>query len=116
MNTKPLVAEFIGTFALIYAGVGVIAANELTGGAAGLTGVALAHGLAIAVMVSATGAISGGHLNPALSFGLTLAGRMTPASMLQYLAAQCLGAIAGAACVRLTYAASTLQQIGIATP
>ena len=116
MNAKPLVAEFIGTFTLVYVGVGVIAANELTGGAAGLTGIALAHGLAIAVMASATAAVSGGHLNPAVSFGLTLAGRMTPGPMLQYWAAQCLGATAGAACARLTYAASTLEQIGIATP
>ena len=116
MNAKPLLAEFIGTFALIYAGVGAIAANDLTGGALGLTGIALAHGLAIAVMASATGAVSGGHLNPAVSFGLTLAGRMTPATMIQYWAAQCLGAVAAAACVRLTFAAPTLANVHMGVP
>src|SRR6266581_9721399 len=57
--TKKCVAEFVGTFTLIFIGVGAIYNNP------GLLGVALAHGLAIAVMVSATGGISGGHLNPA---------------------------------------------------
>jgi aquaporin Z len=116
MNAKPLVAEFIGTFALIYAGVGAMAAHVLSGGAVGLTGVALAHGLAIAVMASATAAVSGGHLNPAVSFGLTLVGRMTPGTMIQYWAAQCLGAAAAAACLRTTYAASTLAEITMGIP
>lgn len=69
MNGKAIVAEFVGTFALIFIGVGAIAANHISGGALGLTGIALAHGLTIAVMVSATAATSGGHLNPAVTFG-----------------------------------------------
>lgn len=65
---KQCVAEFIGTFTLIFIGVGAIYHfGEVSGG---LLGIALAHGLAIAVMVSATGGISGGHLNPAVTFGL----------------------------------------------
>jgi len=116
MNSKALLAELIGTFTLIYVGVAAIAANDLTGGALGLTGIALAHGLAIAVMVTATAAISGGHLNPAVSFGMALVGRITPAAMVQYWAAQCLGAIAAAGCARLTYAASTLAAINMGTP
>jgi aquaporin Z len=64
MNSKALFAEFVGTFTLIYVGVSSIAAHDLTGGAVGLTGIALAHGLAIAVMATATAAVSGGHLNP----------------------------------------------------
>src|SRR6266508_2419057 len=59
------VAESIGTFALIFAGAGSI----MLGGSAGLVGIALATGLAIAVMVSAVGHISGGHFNPAITFG-----------------------------------------------
>ena len=66
-------AEFIGTFALIFIGVGAIAADFLNGGESGLTGIALAHGLTIAVMISATAAISGGHLNPAVTIGLFFA-------------------------------------------
>jgi MIP family channel proteins len=65
---KQCVAEFIGTATLIFIGIGAIY-NE-----PGLLGVALAHGLAIAVMVSATGGISGGHLNPAVTFGLLVGG------------------------------------------
>ncbi len=57
MNGKALIAEFIGTFALVFIGVGAIAADELTDGGVRLTGIALAHGMTIAVMVSATAAI-----------------------------------------------------------
>ena len=71
---KKSVAEFIGTFALIFVGIGAI--HHLGGVPGGLLGIALAHGLTIAVMVSATGGISGGHLNPAVTFGLLLGGKM----------------------------------------
>lgn len=87
---KQCVAEFIGTFTLIFVGVGAIYQN------AGLLAVAFAHGLAIAVMVSATGAISGGHLNPAVTFGLWVGGKIDLARGLAYWAAQLLGATAAA--------------------
>jgi len=83
---KQCVAEFIGTFALIFVGVGAIYQN------AGLLAVALAHGLTIAVMVSATGAISGGHLNPAVTFGLLIGGRMDLRKSMAYWISQLLGA------------------------
>src|SRR3989442_14172775 len=67
---KQCVAEFVGTFALIFVGVGVIANHADLNSNAGLLAVALAHGFTIVVMVSATGAISGGHLNPAVTLGL----------------------------------------------
>src|SRR5436190_16001603 len=73
---KQCVAEFIGTFALIFIGVGVIANHSNLNSNAGLLAVALAHGLTIAMMVSATGAISGGHLNPAVTFGLFVGGKI----------------------------------------
>lgn len=79
---KRCVAEFIGTFALIFVGVGAIYNNP------GLLGVALAHGLTIAVMVSATGAISGGHLNPAVTFGLLIGGQITLKNTIAYWIAQ----------------------------
>lgn len=85
---KQCVAEFVGTFALIFVGVGAIYHN------AGLLAVALAHGLTIAVMVSATGAISGGQLNPAVTFGLLVGGKMTLQRSIAYWIAQLAGAAA----------------------
>jgi MIP family channel proteins len=90
---KQCVAEFIGTFALIFIGVGAIH-NDQPGAGMGLLGVALAHGLTIAVMVSATGGISGGHLNPAVTFGLLVGGKIKPANALAYWVAQLAGGAA----------------------
>ncbi len=90
MNVKALAAEFIGTFALIFVGVGAIAADP------GLTGIALAHGLTIAVMASATAAVSGGHLNPAVTIGLLVGGKIDAGNAVGYVIAQCLGGIAAA--------------------
>jgi aquaporin TIP len=87
---KQLVAEFIGTFALIFVGVGAIYQN------AGLLAVALAHGLTIFVMIAALGHISGGQFNPAVSFGLWVGGKMPLARMVAYWIAQLLGATAAA--------------------
>src|SRR5258705_2462194 len=86
--SKQCVAEFIGTFALIFVGVGAIYQN------AGLLAIALAHGLTIAVMVSATGAISGGQLNPAVTFGLLVGGKMSLQRSIAYWIAQLAGASA----------------------
>jgi MIP family channel proteins len=94
MNTslaKQCVAEFVGTFALIFVGVGAIY-HMGTLGNAGLLGIALAHGLTIAVMVSATGAISGGHLNPAVTLGLLVGGKISVARTVAYWIAQLAGA------------------------
>ena len=87
---KQCVAEFIGTFALIFVGVGAIYHN------AGLLAIALAHGLTIAVMVSATGGISGGHLNPAVTFGLLVGGKINLRNSIAYWIAQLAGASAAA--------------------
>jgi MIP family channel proteins len=85
---KKCVAEFVGTFTLIFIGVGAIYNNP------GLLGVALAHGLAIAVMVSATGGISGGHLNPAVTFGVLVGGKIGLKDSLAYWVAQLAGGTA----------------------
>ena len=116
MNTKALIAEFIGTFTLIFIGVGAIAADYLSGGKLGLTGIALAHGLAIAVMVSATAAVSGGHLNPAVTIGLWSAQKIDITSALGYVAAQCLGGIAAAFLIKGAVPAEALTMVGMGTP
>jgi aquaporin Z len=116
MSTKPLIAEFIGTSTLIFAGVGAIAADNITGGAVGLTGIALAHGLAIAVMVSATAAISGGHLNPAVTIGLLSAGKIDVKNAIGYIVAQCLGGIVAAFLVKLSVPATITAAVSMGTP
>ncbi len=98
MNESParaLTAEAIGTFALCF--VGILSINvDTIGGAEGtgsLITVALAHGLTIAVMIAALGALSGAHFNPAVTAGFVATGRMTPARGAQYVGAQLLGAV-----------------------
>lgn len=94
---KQSVAEAIGTFALIFVGVLSIAAAGIVGAPASLATLAsigLAHGLTIAVMVAALGAISGGHFNPAVTFGFVVTGRMKAATGAVYWIAQLVGASA----------------------
>jgi MIP family channel proteins len=88
---RPWLAEFVGTFALIFVGIGAIktAGHDVLA-------VALAHGLTIAAFVSATLHISGGQLNPAVTFGLLCGGHMTIANALRYWSAQLLGGFSAA--------------------
>jgi MIP family channel proteins len=92
---RQAVSEFIGTFALIFIGVGAIH-NNTAGSGMGLLGVALAHGLTIAVMVTAVGGICGGQLNPAVTFGLWVGGKMETGKSVVYVVAQLLGATSAA--------------------
>ena len=116
VNQSALVAEFIGTFALIFIGVGAIAADQITGGKLGLTGIALAHGLAIGVMASAVGAISGGHFNPAVTIGLWSAKKIDTNNTVAYIVSQCLGAIAAAFLIKQVVPAETLAAVNMGTP
>ena len=97
-DLKACLAEMFGTFALVFISIGAIYnANHQQ---MDLLGIALAYGLATAAMVSATVAVSGGHLNPAVSFGAFLAGRMGFAQTARYIVAQLAGAaLAGFICV-----------------
>jgi aquaporin TIP len=92
---KALIAEAIGAFALSFVGVLAISAVGVIGAPAGLANLAsigLAHGLTIAVMIAALGAISGGHFNPAVTFGFVVTGRMKPVTGALYWVAQLVGA------------------------
>ncbi len=92
--TKKLAAEFVGTFTLVLLGCG---AAVLAGfGIVGQLGIAFAFGFAIVAMAYGIGPVSGCHVNPAVSFGAWVAGRMTTQEMLGYWVAQCLGAVVGA--------------------
>lgn len=116
MNQRALIAEFIGTFTLVFIGVGAIAGNYINGGQTGLVGIALAHGLAIAVMVSATAAVSGGHLNPAVTIGLFAAKKIDAVNAVGYVLAQCLGGIVAAGLIKLCVPAMALAAVEMGTP
>ncbi|MEO5989592.1 MAG: aquaporin [Candidatus Eisenbacteria bacterium] len=86
-------AEFLGTFVLCFIGQGAIVVNHIGGGQPGLLGIAIASGLAMAVMVSALGATSGGHFNPAITLGFVVTGRQSMTSAITYWISQMLGAV-----------------------
>lgn len=100
---KKMLAEFIGTFTLVLFGCGAAAIAGPAVGATtvGVLGIAFAFGLAIVAMAYGIGGVSGCHVNPAVSVGVWIAGRMPTGEMIQYVIAQCLGAIAGTAVLYL---------------
>lgn len=91
-HTRALLAEAAGTYWFFFIGAGAIIADA-NGSGIGVTGVALAHGLALAVAVSAFGGVSGGHFNPAVTFGLALSGRHPWGRVPTYWAAQLVGGL-----------------------
>lgn len=108
--------EFIGTLALIFVGVGSILIDQASGGGMGLPGIALAHGLTVAVMVSAIGHISGGHINPAVTFGALLAKRIGPPQAAAYVLAQLAGGVAGAFLISRLFQPEVQQAVHLGTP
>jgi len=100
--TRKLAAEFVGTFWLVLGGCGsaVLAAKFPTYGI-GLLGISLAFGLSVLTMAYAIGHISGCHLNPAVTVGLTVARRFPAANLVPYVVAQVLGAIVAAGVIYL---------------
>lgn len=90
-NLKPALAEFLGTFTLVFIGAG---AGVAAGG--NLVAVALAHGIALMVIVYAWGGLSGAHVNPAVTFGVALAGKIDWVKAAWYWVAQILGGVAAA--------------------
>jgi aquaporin Z len=95
---RAVVAEFVATFALVFVGAGAVVLAA--GGQLDLVGVALAHGLVLMVMVSITGHISGGLLNPAVAVALWVAGKLTTQRAAVLIVAQLAGAVVGATALR----------------
>lgn len=96
---RKLIVEFIGPFALTFFGVGAII---MTGGN-NIVAIALAHGLALGLMIQATGHISGGHFNPAITIAMWITKRINPATAVSYIVAQLAGALAAAGALTLTF-------------
>ncbi len=89
-------AELIATMLFVFVGAGSVVVIGGVGDTGGLVAVALAHGLAIALLVAAIARISGGHINPAVTFGAVITGRMKLSTGVLYVAAQLAGAVIGA--------------------
>lgn len=106
---RRLAAELFGTFALVFAGTGAIIINDVTGGTVTHVGIALTFGLIVLAMIYALGDVSGCHLNPAVTIGFGVAGRMEKSWILPYLCSQCLGAILASGVLKFLFPAhSTL--------
>jgi len=101
--SRQLAAEFLATLALVFIGAGSVVVDAMTGGEVGLVGVALAHGVVLSVMVTITMPISGGHVNPAVTFGLWLARKIDARRAGLYVVAQLAGAVAGAFLLRALF-------------
>lgn len=97
-------AELIATFGLTFIGGGAILSDPLSH--IGLVGIALAHGLALMSMIYATGHISGGHVNPAVTIGLLCAGKIELPKAVGYVVAQCAGAVLAAYCLMHVFGAN----------
>jgi len=116
-TTAVLVAEALGTFLFFFVGMGAVVLGTHTGdGGGGLVGVALAHGLALAVLVSALGPVSGGHFNPAVTFAVWMTGRIAPAMAGMYVVAQLAGAVVAGLALRVVFPESSWDPTNIGTP
>jgi aquaporin NIP len=100
---KKLLAEFLGTFALVFAGTGAIVINHASGGVIGHAGIALTFGLVVLAMIHTFGDVSGAHLNPAVTLGFAGARRFPLREVPGYIAVQAGGALAASGLLRALF-------------
>src|SRR4051812_19153730 len=100
---KKLVAEFFGTFALVFAGTGAIVINGVSNGAITHAGIALTFGLIVLAMIYTFGDVSGAHLNPAITTAFAIAKRFPWASVFPYIGAQVAGAFVASGLLRFLF-------------
>src|ERR1700738_4796565 len=108
-----LLAEFIGTFALIFIGAGAGAVVGDGVGLPGLAAIAFAHGLTVMVFAFAYGSVSGGHFNPSVTVGFSAAGAMRAGEAAGYIVSQFIGGIVGALCLSAVLGGA---ETGLGTP
>lgn len=96
-------SEYIGTFALVFAGTGAIVINDVSSGAITHLGIALTFGLIVMTMIYALGEISGAHFNPAVSVGFWIAKRLPAKELLAYIISQLLGAVTASLCLKVIF-------------
>lgn len=113
---RPMFAEFLGTALFVFIGAGSVVANAMTAGGVTPLGIALAHGVGMAILISSLMGISGGHLNPAVSLGVFVAGRIDGRTLGRYVLAQLVGGIAGAALLKLLFASTAVRAVTAGAP
>jgi len=115
-NLKAYLSEFIGTFGLIFIGAGSICTDAMSSGSVGLVGVALAHGLVLALLISALMRFSGGHFNPAVTISLWVSKKFPLKEVPLYLISQLLGAVVGALFLTWIFPTDIWQEVNLGTP
>lgn len=115
-QTRKLFAEAMGTFIFFTIGIGAVISDKYYLSGIGLTGVALAHGVALALVVSAFGRISGAHVNPAVTAGLWMGKKIETVLAAQYIAAQLIGALAAAYLLRVIFSEAAVDVTKLGTP
>ncbi len=114
---RRLVAEALGTFTFVFVGAAVVVVNGgFPNHGIGLLGIALAHAVALSVMVTATMTISGGHLNPAVTVGLLVARRIEPAAAAAYIGTQLASAALAALLVKMLLPAAAVRSALLGVP
>lgn len=111
---KMYIAEFIGTFALVFCGTGAIIVNQHSEGSLGLLGISVTFGIIVTAMIYIFGNISGTHINPAVTISLALGKLMPKKDVLGYLVAQVLGAVLASSFLHLIFPNN--QGLGGTTP
>ena len=114
--SRRFVAELFGTFTLVFFGCASVITNAYPGTNVGLVGIALAHALALSVAVTATMAISGGHLNPAVTIALATVGRVDWRTAGVHLAAQLAAAVLSAFALKAFFPAAIASVVAWGTP
>jgi aquaporin NIP len=93
LNIKKYIAEFIGTYIMVFCGTGAMVIDEQTHGSVTHVGVAITFGLVVMSLIYALGNVSGAHINPAVSIAFTLAGKFPVKCLIPYITSQLAGAI-----------------------
>jgi len=111
---KKAFAEFIGTFALVFCGTGAIVINDITGGTVTHLGIAITFGLIVTAMIYTFGAVSGAHINPAVSIAFACTDRFDKKNLLPYIIAQLTGAFLASGTLKFLF--TTHEKLGTTLP
>jgi MIP family channel proteins len=113
-HSRELLAEFIGTFVLIFAGTGAVMVNQLSDGAVTHLGISIVFGAVVTALIYSLGHISGAHFNPAVTLAFWSSGFFRLSLVLPYIVAQTLGAIAASGLLRMSL--GTVGNLGATMP